>query len=114
MDQSRETLRFGGAIVFLASFVLMTLELVAGRVMAPYLGVSIFTWTAIIGVILAGISIGTFPASLYVGITTIDSIPHLAPHVYYGPALTSAQELSAMPMATASVKPARLTATATA
>lgn len=60
MDQGRETLRFGGAIVFLASFVLMTLELVAGRVMAPYLGVSIFTWTAIIGVILAGISIGNW------------------------------------------------------
>lgn len=60
MDQGRETLRYGGAIVFLASFVLMTLELVAGRVMAPYLGVSIFTWTAIIGVILAGISIGNW------------------------------------------------------
>ncbi|MEK7073015.1 MAG: fused MFS/spermidine synthase [Patescibacteria group bacterium] len=60
VDQPRETLRFGGAIVFLASFVLMTLELVAGRVMAPYLGVSIFTWTAIIGVILAGISIGSW------------------------------------------------------
>lgn len=53
-------MRFGGTIVFLASFVLMTLELVAGRVMAPYLGVSIFTWTAIIGVILAGISIGAW------------------------------------------------------
>lgn len=60
MDQTRESLRFGGAIVFLASFVLMTLELVAGRVMAPYLGVSIFTWTAIIGVILGGLSIGNW------------------------------------------------------
>ncbi len=60
MDQPRETLRFPGAIVFVASFVLMTLELVAGRFMAPYLGVSIFTWTSVIGVILAGISVGAW------------------------------------------------------
>lgn len=48
------------AIVFISSFCLMVIELVAGRLMAPYLGVSLFTWTSIIGVILAGISLGNY------------------------------------------------------
>jgi spermidine synthase len=38
----------------------MVLELVAGRIMAPYLGVSLYTWTSIIGIVLAGISIGNY------------------------------------------------------
>lgn len=38
----------------------MVLELVAGRIVAPYIGVSLYTWTSIIGVILAGISIGNY------------------------------------------------------
>jgi len=44
-------LKFARAIVFFGSFCLMTIELVAGRVMAPYLGVSLYTWTSVIGVI---------------------------------------------------------------
>ncbi len=47
-------------IVFLSNFCLMALELVAGRIMAPLVGVSLYTWTSIIGVILAGISLGNF------------------------------------------------------
>ena len=46
-------------IVFLASFGGMTLELTASRVLAQYLGVSLFTWTGIIGVMLAGTALGT-------------------------------------------------------
>jgi spermidine synthase len=42
----------------------MILELVAGRLMAPLLGVSLYTWTSIIGVILAGISLGNFIGGL--------------------------------------------------
>jgi len=38
----------------------MALELVAGRILAPYIGVSLYTWTSIIGVVLAGISLGNF------------------------------------------------------
>jgi spermidine synthase len=34
--------------------------MVAGRILAPFVGVSIYTWTSIIGVILAGISIGAY------------------------------------------------------
>ncbi len=47
-------------VVFIASFCTMVIELVAGRIMAPYIGVSLYTWTSIIGVVLAGISIGAF------------------------------------------------------
>jgi len=38
----------------------MILELVAGRIVAPYVGVSLYTWTGIIGVVLAGISLGNY------------------------------------------------------
>ena len=38
----------------------MILELVAGRIIAPYMGVSLYTWTSVIGVVLAGISLGNF------------------------------------------------------
>ena len=47
-------------IVFVASFCLLVIELVAGRLLAPYVGVSLYTWTSIIGVVLAGISIGAW------------------------------------------------------
>ncbi|MEJ2460016.1 MAG: fused MFS/spermidine synthase [Candidatus Thiodiazotropha sp.] len=46
--------------VFLASALLLVLEVVAGRLIAPYVGVSLYTWTAVIGVILAGLSVGNW------------------------------------------------------
>jgi spermidine synthase len=47
-------------IVFLSNFCILVIELVAGRMMAPLVGVSLYTWTSIIGVILAGISLGNY------------------------------------------------------
>src|SRR3989337_621014 len=47
-------------VVFIASFCTLVIELVAGRVLAPYVGVSLYTWTSIIGVVLAGISGGAY------------------------------------------------------
>jgi len=49
-----------GAIVFLSAALLMVLELVAARLLAPYVGVSLYTWTSIIGVVLAGLSLGSW------------------------------------------------------
>ena len=46
------------AAVFLSGAVLLGLELVASRVLAPFFGNSIFVWGALIGVVLAGLSIG--------------------------------------------------------
>jgi len=46
--------------VFISSFCVMTLELVAGRLIARHLGSSLYTWTSVIGVVLAGITIGNY------------------------------------------------------
>ena len=51
-------------VVFIASFCTLVIELIAGRIMAPYVGVSLYTWTSIIGVVLAGISIGAYVGGL--------------------------------------------------
>ncbi|MEQ8355988.1 MAG: fused MFS/spermidine synthase [Kiloniellaceae bacterium] len=36
----------------------LVVEIVAGRLLAPYLGMSLYTWTAVIAVVLAGFSVG--------------------------------------------------------
>ena len=51
-------IRLAFTIVFLASFVGMTLEMTASRILAQIIGVSLFTWTGIIGVMLAGTALG--------------------------------------------------------
>jgi tetratricopeptide (TPR) repeat protein/predicted membrane-bound spermidine synthase len=38
----------------------MVLELVAGRLIARFLGASLYTWTSVIGVVLAGITLGNY------------------------------------------------------
>ena len=57
-------------IVFAASACSLILEIVAGRILAPVIGVSLYTWTSIIGVVLAGISVGN-----YLGGLTADRFP---------------------------------------
>jgi predicted membrane-bound spermidine synthase len=47
-------------IVFVSSGCIMILELVAGRMIAPHVGSSLYTWTSIIGVVLAGIMLGNY------------------------------------------------------
>ena len=45
-------------VVFATSAAILVVEITAGRLLAPYVGVSLETFTAIIGVILAGIATG--------------------------------------------------------
>jgi hypothetical protein len=52
--------RLAGAVVFVASGAVLVLEILAGRLLAPYVGVSLETFTGIIGVVLAGIATGTW------------------------------------------------------
>ncbi|NLX44082.1 MAG: fused MFS/spermidine synthase [Chloroflexi bacterium] len=47
-------------LVFISSSCTMVIELVASRFIAPRVGVSLYTWTSVIGVILAGISLGNY------------------------------------------------------
>jgi predicted membrane-bound spermidine synthase len=46
--------------VFVSSCCILVLELVAERIIAPYVGMSLYTWTGIIGVVLAGMSLGNY------------------------------------------------------
>jgi spermidine synthase len=56
--------RLAGALVFFASGAVLVLEILAGRLLAPYVGVSIETFTGIIGVVLAGIAMGAWAGGL--------------------------------------------------
>ncbi len=48
------------ATVFLAAACIMTVEILSTRLVARYLGASLYTWTSAIGVVLAGISVGNY------------------------------------------------------
>ena len=60
LDHGRIRLVWYGATIFLSSAILLVLEITAGRLLAPYVGVTIYSWTSIIGVILAGLSLGNW------------------------------------------------------
>lgn len=47
-------------LAFLISFGFMALEMVAGRLVARHLGSSVYGWTSVIGVLLAGLSVGNY------------------------------------------------------
>jgi SAM-dependent methyltransferase len=47
-------------LTFIAAASVLVLEIAAGRLMAPYVGVSLTTYTGIIGAILAGIALGAW------------------------------------------------------
>lgn len=48
------------ALVFITSVCIMTLELTASRLIAKHVGSSLYTWTSVIGVVLAGITVGNW------------------------------------------------------
>src|SRR5262245_7479427 len=47
-------------VVFLSGLAIMVLELVASRLVAKHVGSSLETWTTVIAVILAGMSLGNY------------------------------------------------------
>src|SRR3970282_2784330 len=46
------------SVVFVCGAVLLGLEIVGGRILAPYFGNSIFVWGSMISVVLAALSLG--------------------------------------------------------
>ena len=56
----RLTSPVAAVLTFLATACVLVLEIAAGRLLAPYVGVSLTTYTGIIGAILAGIALGAW------------------------------------------------------
>src|SRR5688500_6665919 len=64
-------------LVFGTSVCTLVLEIVAGRVLAPAIGVSLYTWTTVIGVVLAGVAVGSYAggvAARTAGIRTLAGV----------------------------------------
>lgn len=55
---ARRTASLIVAAILVISAAGLVVEIVGGRMLAPYLGMSIYTWTAVIAVVLAGFSAG--------------------------------------------------------
>lgn len=49
-----------GAVVFMATAAVLVLEILAGRILAPYVGVTLRSFTGIIGTVLAAIAFGAW------------------------------------------------------
>ncbi len=52
------------AAQFVVAAAGLVVEIVAGRMLAPYVGMSLYTWTAVIAVVLAGFSAGHWAGGL--------------------------------------------------
>lgn len=52
------------AVMFLTSAAGLVIEIVAGRLVAPYVGMSLYTWTSVIAVVLGGFSLGHWVGGL--------------------------------------------------
>ena len=58
-DAERPGTRIGlAAALFVASAGGLVIEITAGRLLAPYVGMTLYSWTAVIAVVLAGLSAG--------------------------------------------------------
>lgn len=64
----------------------MIVEIVAGRLMAPYFGMSLYTWTTVIGVVLAGLTVGHWLGGRFAEKTDIPKAMALA---FFGGALST-------------------------
>jgi spermidine synthase len=80
-----------GVAVFLAGAVLLGMEIVASRVLAPYFGNSLFVWGALIGVVLTGLSVG-----YWLGGTVADRRP--TPYLLVGAIAVSAGLVLLVPL----------------
>lgn len=60
MEQKPLSGVLAGALVFGSSGAVLVVEIIAARLLAPYVGLDIETYTTIIGVVLAGISVGVW------------------------------------------------------
>jgi SAM-dependent methyltransferase len=69
-------------LTFIATASVLVLEIAAGRLLAPYVGVSLTTYTGIIGAILAGIALGAWAGGRAADI--VGPLPLLGPAFILG------------------------------
>ena len=48
------------AVAFIGGWTIMMLEILGGRILAPYFGYSVYQWGALIGVVMAALAVGYF------------------------------------------------------
>lgn len=60
MQFRNESVALYAIVVFFSSALVLVLEIVAARLIAPFVGVSLYSWTAIIGTVLAGLTVGNW------------------------------------------------------
>lgn len=95
--------RAASLLVFVSSAAVLVLELLAARLLIPYVGNTIETYTAIIGVVLAGIALGT-----WLGGRAAD---HFEPRRLLAPLLVVGGALSALTVPIVDVLAAGVTGT---
>lgn len=72
-DDQRRGLTMTNVLVFVSGAILMSLEIVGSRVLAPFFGNSIYVWGSLIGVFLGALSLG-----YYLGGLAADRRPRLS------------------------------------
>lgn len=77
-----------GLLVFATSAAVLVIEILASRLLAPYVGETLETYTAIIGTVLAGIALGAFAGGRLADRTEPRGL--LGPTIVLGGALTLA------------------------
>jgi predicted membrane-bound spermidine synthase len=96
--QTRHTLhlRAYDATILLVSANALALEIVAGRSLAPYIGMSLYSWTAVIAVVLAGLSVGHWIG----GLLAAPATDHQRASTYIGlaSALAASAALMSLPL----------------
>jgi predicted membrane-bound spermidine synthase len=53
-------------VSFVAGFSIMTFEFTSARIITPFIGASVFTWTSVIGMILFGLSTGSYIGGYFI------------------------------------------------
>lgn len=80
----------------------LVVEIVAGRMLAPYVGMSLYTWTAIIAVVLAGFSAGHWWGGRLAGHSTAEAMRKMG-WILLGAALLTALALPLLQLIAAPV-----------
>ncbi|MGE4012395.1 MAG: fused MFS/spermidine synthase, partial [Alphaproteobacteria bacterium] len=58
--QSRAVRLMLFAVAFLNGWIIMQIEILGGRVLAPFFGYSVYQWGALIGIVMAALSVGYY------------------------------------------------------